>query len=358
MSRGNSFLLTTVLVAAMFSMVACSSPEKDGIKAAKKRYDFENDYYQKRNEIENKIKKETNKTCESYIANFNSYSFTTRVEAREKLNENLEGSLEKLVESAQKLESDYQEWRRKASEYREKLESKYSTNREKQEKFNYAFNNYSPKERTYKESQEVLIDHGSKIRELIQSIIPPKPDIERLKNDLIGRSVTNQTTGYSNWIINSLDDLNGLEVLNTTDKDKEIFFATQLNLQKNNQWDVRINATYTLPDNEDWWRLVAHSNMNIVSTNKYNGCIKTQWTGTGGYGIPARHVEFTNSCDVNLIVTGELERHAGYTSNTKDRFQILIPANAKRTLNHSTINSSRVLYVVKFEIDFVEQSGL
>jgi len=354
-SRGDFFRIVWFCLfsaSIMLSLAACSSPESDGIKAAKMMYSSQKEYTQKRN----LIIKEQNKAYETYVKKFDSYSFETRIEAREKLNE----YIEKAKESSQKLEEDSQELMNKAYEYRNKLASKYQTNRENEEKFSYAFNNYRPKVISYEASQDAYTDYHSIIRDLIKTIIPPKPDIERLKNDLIGRRVTNQTTGYYNWIIDSLDELKGLELISTTDNGKEVLFEAQLRLQRINQWDTNISVKYVLPDNEDWWKLETYNGqMDIVHTGgKYDSCIKTQWTGQGGFGIPARHIEFTNGCNVNLIITGELVRHSGFTGTSKNRFNINVPANAKATLNHTTINSSQVLYVVSFEIDFVEQSEL
>jgi hypothetical protein len=41
MSRGNYILAITVFMAVMFSIIACSSPEKDGIKVGKKMCECE-----------------------------------------------------------------------------------------------------------------------------------------------------------------------------------------------------------------------------------------------------------------------------------------------------------------------------
>ena len=89
-------------------VLSCSSPESDGIKAAKMAYNYGKDYGKRSEEIV----KEQNKAYESYIKKFDSYSFKTRVDAREKLNE----YLEKPTESLQKLQVDAQEWEKKAYE--------------------------------------------------------------------------------------------------------------------------------------------------------------------------------------------------------------------------------------------------
>lgn len=333
----------------MLSFASCSSPEKDGIKAAKMAYNYRKDYDKKRIEIT----KEQNKAYETYIEKFHSFSFVTRVDAREKLTE----YLEKSKISFQKLEEDAREWERNAQEYRNKLRSKYETNREKQEKFNYAYNNYRPKKSSSNTPQEVYIDYHSRIRDLIITIIPPKPDVERLKNDINGRAIVNQTAGYSNWTINSLEDLKGLELLNTTDNGKEIQFDTKLNLQRINQWDAKINVRYVLPDNEDWWKLETfNSQMNIVRTGKYDKCLNARKTAKTGY---KDILELTNNCDVSIVVAGETQstRGIGQTSDSPWReFQILVNPNSKR--EYDVKSDSWLGGLNKYVIHFIEQGGL
>jgi exonuclease VII small subunit len=341
----------SIVVIGMICIIlsACSSPEKDGIKAAKRMYQCGTDYTQKRIAIVG----EQNKAYELYIRNFNSYSFETRVDAREKLNE----YLEKSRQSFERLEENYRECQRKASEFRSKLREKYSTNQERLNKFYFAYNNYQPTRRDA--PQEVHVDYSSRIRDLIITIIPPKPCVVRMKNDLIGRVIANQTTGYANWTITH-DDLNALEAINMSDNGKEILFDAQFRLQRINQWDASINVRYVLSDHEDWWSLLNFSSqMNIVRTNNYDNCIKTQMISPRTLGIPHRHVEFTNSCDVGLIVFGEFTRSSPSIGRSLSRdFNIQVPANGKTLLDHQAINSNQILFVSSFTIHFVERAGL
>jgi len=349
-------------------MSACSSPESDGIKAAKMSYNYRKELYQKRNEII----KEQNKAYESYIQKFDSYSFKTRIEAREKLNE----CLEKSKESFQKFETEARELENKAYEYRNKLRSKYETNREKEGKFSYAYNNYKPKERDSKPIQEnIYIDYQGQIKTLIQSIIPLKPDLTQLKNDLVGKSIIgnplneymvahSSNSDYYNRdfrvSITSLDNLKTVEILNVTDNStnsgKEYVLNVHLILQKEfNQFDANVNVKYELKHNEDNWEFASIETklMDIVRTDKYNNCIKSQYITKGGFGIPSRHIEFTNSCDIDLVVMGKV---SSYEMGRK--FNIKVPANGKAVLDNYTINSNQVLYVTDFVIHFIERAPL
>jgi len=333
----------TILIGMVLCIIvsACSSPESDGIKAAKMAEKMAVDYQKKRNEII----REQNKAYESYLKKFDSYSFKTRVDAREKLNE----YLEKSRESLQKHEANGYELGNIINEYRDKLKSKYVTNREKEEKFYYAFNNYQPTKLNSIATESVNNDYQSQINAKIQAIIPPKPDLERLKNDLIGRTINNLTTGYTNWKLNSLDELNELEIRNSTDSGAEYLFDINLILQgAANKWEANVSAKYVLGNYDDWRINTVEGNMNIVGTGKYNDCISTQFIQYRGLGIPDRPVEFTNSCDVSLVVEG-VATFSGITNRSTREFNIQVPANGKTRLPG---------YVVEFNIHFVEQAGL
>ena len=343
-------LLSTGII---LSFASCSSPESDGIKAAKVAYNYRKDYEKKQRDIT----KGQNKAYETYIKKFNSYSFKTRVEAREKLSEHLD----KPNKSFQKLDEDYREWMNKAYEYRNKLAGKYQTNREKEDKFNYAYNNYRPIESSSKTPQDVYIDYQSEIRNLIKTIIPPKPNVEQLKNDLNGRVIVNQTAGYYNWTINSSEDLKELEVLNTTDNGKEILFDTQLKLQRTNQWDAIINVRYVLSDNEDWWKLETfNSQMNIVRTGKYDNCVSIEGKSRGNIFNMGYTIESTNRCDVELVVGGEwLPRLFSGTATEWREFNFAVNANTTRTMDSFEIDRMGLRYgILESKINFVEQAGL
>jgi len=262
--------------------------------------------------------------------------------------------------SFQKLDEDAREWEKKAYEYRNKLRSKYETNREKEDKFNYAYNNYNPKESSSKASQDVYVDYHSRIRDLILTIIPPKPDVERLKNDLISRIITNQTAGYSNWTI-TLEDLNTLEVLNITDNSTEVLFNTQLRLQKTNQWDANINVKYALPNNEDWWIITGFdSKMNIVRKGDYDKCVSIEGKSRGSIAGVWYSIEITNRCDVDLVVSGEwLPRLFSGRATVWRGFNFSVSANTTRVMDSYEIDRMGLRYgIVESKISFVEQTGL
>ena len=234
MSRGILFIGIAICV----GLSACSpssSPEKDGIKAAKKICDCRDD-----------MPEVVIKATESYIKNFN---FKSRVEAREKLNE-----------MQQKVQTDYQDCINNANAYRDELKSKYITNQENVGKFDYAYNAqvnaFVPKPPP---SRYEGVDFQSQIESMIKAIIPPKPDfnLERLRKDMIATGVVYHTTNgvftYS-YIRNNIQEL---KILNTTDKGDEIIVLVYLELNSNAGFmhfsRGNVNVTYTLGDRDDYY---------------------------------------------------------------------------------------------------------
>ena len=151
------------LVMAVLTACGSDNPEKDGVKAAQMACDGVNNSFV--------IMK---KYYESYIKDFNSYSFKTRIEAREKLNE-----------TEQKAKEEIYENQRKEREYYDELKSKYNTNEEAVNKFEYAYNaqrnDFKPKEGI----NENIYEYKKIIENLILTIIPPKPDLEQLIADIL-----------------------------------------------------------------------------------------------------------------------------------------------------------------------------
>ena len=235
MSSGNFFKKVCVILSAVSSIIlsSCSSPEKDGVKAAQKLCDCVDE-----RGVNDK------KARELYIKNFGSYSFKTRIEARETLNE-----------ISQKVQEGYYECVNKANTYREELGSKYHTNKEYAEKYQYAYNAhqnaFNPKEIVYE------FDYNERINSLILKIIPPKPDFERLKKDLIGRTFYYNTV--KGWLPESisLEKIQEVRILNTNSIGDDYFLLVYLDLYKRPGYldfgSGNINVTYRLGNNDDWF---------------------------------------------------------------------------------------------------------
>ena len=341
----NVFAIVICLTASVIVLSSCSSPERDGIRAARRMHQCDDDF--SRRYIE--IARERDRAHKLFISRFSSYAFESRVDAREKLNEYLASSQQSL----ERLQERYRECSRRASEHRDRLRNRYRTNEERARQFDYAFNNYQPRRRENRSSrrnasQENRVNYHSKVRELIQSIIPPAPNAERLKNDLVGRTINNQTSGFGfpNWRINSADELNGLEIINITPSGTTLTINARVSLQRNNLWDADISVVYVLPNYEDWWRLQTFTGqMNIVRTYGYNDCITTSVHRNSNLAI-------TNSCDVGLVVAGTVTR-AGLFGPISDDFVVQIDGNSEiASVGRFSMR------INSYVIHFIERAGL
>ena len=243
----NYLVFATFSVSAVF-FIACSSPESDGIKAAQKLCDCVDD-----------VSVNAKKAYETYIRNFSSYSFKTRIEAREKLSE-----------SRQQVEETLKECQKNAEAYRGELAVKYSTNKEKVDKFQYAYNAHQNAFRPKDPFNEY--DYSNKIQSLTLSIIPPKPDVEQLKKDMymVPNSVYQKDSYYIDYNLNAqgirvqhaaysrpirLEEIKEVKILNTTDSGDEYLLLVYLRLSRGSQnFDGNVNVSYIL-GNYDFWVL-------------------------------------------------------------------------------------------------------
>ena len=299
MSRVNyAFLIVLFSMVFCIILASCSSPESDGIKAAKEVCNCDNDRY-----------KNGKKALETYINNFHSYSFKTRIEARAKLKEFIN-----------ETDKDYQECLKKADEYRLKLESTYLTNEEKKEKFNYAFKAHKDflwEQRMSKLVKENISDVDVDIESLIKSIIPPKPDLELLKNDLIGNMITSEylyfesSSSHLAWKIKSLNELKDVEILNIIDTDEDYSVDLQLRIQGDvNQIDAIINIKYKLGNDPEWRKTeFSTKSMDILRTGKYEGCLEK----LKSFG----HISFKNNCGVDLVIFGVYKNGKTFATELK-----------------------------------------
>jgi len=321
---------------------SCSSPESDGIKAAKMKYNCEDDYNKRHNEIT----MEQNKAYEAFIKNFHSHSFKTRVEAREKLNE----YLEKSRESFQKLEDDARECEKKAYEYRNKLRNKYETNREKEEKFSYAYNNYRPKERKSDTKQEAYVDYQSQIRALIQTIIPPKPDLERLKTDLIGRKILwdMKQAGTRHWTLLSTEEFKTFDIKETVNTNENYLLDVYLLLRGEfTDYEANVTIQYILQQHDDWtFNMFQSKDFKVIPTHKYKNCISHGWEGWGF----ANRCYVTNKCDFTLLVIGEMKPTAIYALGEIWPFVRFISGNDRAEVGGNGVSAIHTIERIGYEI--------
>jgi len=270
--------LTGILLLFAF-LASCSSPESDGKKAAQKTCDCIDEYAGK-----------LNKAYESYIEKFNSYSFKTRIEAREKISRDV-----------QEVEDEFIKSEEKSAAYRDKLNGKYLTNRENAIKFQYAYNTQYA---AYSAPSVDTVTFQSRINSLVQTIIPPKPDLEKLKKGLIGRKIAEGIDGYRGrdwyWEIKSPNDLKSVEIKNAENRGDDYLLDVHIILRgENTDYEADVKIVYVLRQYDDWTiDIIETQNMQIVQTHRYDNCISVKLSNDG--------LEVNNQCDVALLIGGSV----------------------------------------------------
>jgi len=339
---------------ACIIMTACSSPESDGIKAAKMKYDLQTEYYKKSHSLTKEISKERVKAYESYIGKFASFSFKTRTDAREKLNEFLEPVASKERESSQKLQEEAQESQKKFYEYYESLRNKYATNKEKLDKFDFAGEHYQPKERIQYEDisdlQRKLSEYQDNVKTLIVSIIPPKPDLARLKTDLIGRKILwdMKEAGKYEWTLFSTEEFKTFDI-KEIDNTSDIYSLDIYLLLRGEfiDYEANVSVQYILQQHEDWaFNMFQSIDFKVIPANDCSNCITHGWEG-GVFRWPSYHI--TNKCDYRLLVIGEKKPTAIYALGEIWPYLTFIRANSKEEVGGNGIHSIKTIERVGYE---------
>jgi hypothetical protein len=302
---------------------SCFSPESDGKKAVEKLCDCDNEF------TEN-LGKETR----NFIGNFADYGFKTRVEAREK-SEELIG----------KAEHEYMNCIQKAQEQYVKLKGKYAGNYEDATKFEHAYN---ARRDVYEQEIGNGIPNQMEINDLILTIIPPKPDTEKIKRDLVGRKITEQPDGYhrKDWYWEIKDgDIKEIQIISENKQGEEYLYEVRLILQADGgAHEALANITYALRQNDDWMiDFLESKQVNIVKTGKYNNCITLQRKGRSG----EYELELTNHCDVALVIGGVILSEFG---NEWKKFSTVVDASAA-----NSIGGLFSISVRDYQIYFVER---
>ena len=354
-TRNLKFFIFFILLTSVFALNSCSSPESDGIKAAKMKYNLQADYYNKSNAIAKELIKERVKAYELYSDKFDSFAFITRIDARKKLNENLEQIDSKERESFQKLQDAAHESEKKFSEYYETLRNKYATNKEKLEKFNYAGEHYQPKERVQSDDlsdyQNKLSDYQEKVKLLIQSIIPPKPDLERLKTDLIGRKILwdMKEAGRYYWTMLSTEEFKTVDIQETENTNENYLLDVFLLLRGEFiDYEANVTVQYILQQRDDWYLNAFQSkDFKVIPSHKYENCISHGWERSG-FMMSSYYV--TNKCDFTLLIIGEMK-----PTTISARGQIwplvrFISGNDKAEVGGNGVNTIHTIERVGYEV--------
>lgn len=259
-------------------LVSCASPESDGKQVALA-------YCNAANTSIEYCKAEYSRL----IDNFESENFTTRVEVRE--------IMQKIEDNAEQLKARKEAQAEKL--YYEKS-GKYATDYSKITAFQTAFNNT---QREFKPlDEESMSVYTNKLNNLILTIIPPKPDINKIKRDLIGREIWGLEGSYFagwSWEITaeSLKDLYIIEDSDTTNKNGNRIYYVHLTISSASGtcYETDVKLYYRLGHADDWTLdMLENQNIEIVKTGMYDNSLTISKNSFSGYTI-------TNVGDASLI---------------------------------------------------------
>jgi hypothetical protein len=304
---------------------ACSSPESDGKKAAGKFCDCE------KGSVENR-----KNDYSELIRNFDSYNFQTRIAVREKIQSIADNTAVKYSVCLKKAEEHY----RKASE-------KYATSYQKNTQFEYAFQGYRNANVVTDEELTPLI---MQMNNLILSVIPPKPDVEQIKRDLVWHKITEQPDGYHRqdwfWEIKE-GEIKEVQIISETHQGNDYLYEIRLILQADGgAHEAFVNLTYILRNNDEWTiDFLESKQINIVKTGKYNSCIAAERKQTG---FSEYELVFTNHCDVSLVVGGVALNAWG--DKKWHKFSTVVEDNSSKS-----IGGLFSISVADYKIHFVER---
>ena len=295
--------------ATMIGMVcllisACSSPEAEGRKAAEQYCDCSRMY-----------EKNAQKEYENLISKFESFKFKSRIEVRKKTHEIFEKVSAIRTNCEQKALLNYQ-----------KVSKKYVSNQKKNSEFQYAYKALveSNLQAMEKSDHSMLL---SQLENKIRTIIPPDPEAETIKTDLIERTIMEPTREKyrAKFDIKSKEQVKEVIINDKKKNGDEIVYFVRVSLSGDvNAYIADINITYMLGNYDDWTiEHIESKLLDIVPTGKFKDCIKAGLVESG-WGI-IKTIQFTNNCDVALLVEGK-----AFYNESWHPFSALIEAHDSR----------------------------
>jgi len=336
-----------IILAAIISCLCftnCTSPKSQGEKLGKEHCDCQKEYAQ-----------EKDKAYQDFLAKFDSYGFKNRTEARLRW-QNLQDDAKRKFEGCTgKVGQKVQEARAKfptdiSNLLDPKIQKQYMKNPQKYLK---EFSKNQEKARAFETAYRNAInqcgvsikeqDH-TRINEKILTIIPQKPDVATLKQNLVGRRILEQSGGYFGsrwaWQISSIDEIKDIKIEKTEKNGDDYELDVHLVLQKESQsqYKAELNIICVLGQEDDWRiDFIKTKDIHIVKTGRYDDCIKTEIKKGWGTSL-----QFTNSCDVPLIVGGQILGNKGEWT----KFSTNVNANS---------TSSKSYNGKQYKIEFIER---
>ena len=174
------------------------------------------------------------------------------------------------------------------------------------------------------------------------------PTLQQLKGDLIGRKLTEPQPGYYSqdwcWMIEA-GEIQNISIRNQYYNGNSYVYSLDLSLHAIDGTGVthRIMCDFVYTKQGNNWvpSVLKSKELEIVRTYLYDDCITSEKKGW-----PHVYVEFTNNCDIDLVVGGVYQLE--YSNKGWQKFSCVVPANGKKVLGV-------YLSVDRYKIHFVER---
>lgn len=294
------------------TFLSCNSPKNDGERIAEMYNKSVSDFIDERE-----------KTFDGFISDFESYNFSSRVEARNEI----ESAIDKLV-------SEYDNDRASADYAYEKLAREYSGDFDKYNEFITEFGQNLDKENDINKILKEVY-YNPDVDRLIYTIIPNRPDEEKVKKDLKGRIIEGNNYTNIKWLI-AEGEIKELNILDVKKEKEDYIYDISLVVQEyGGALKGHIVVRYELGTHDDWTiHGVLSKELDYVITGKYNDYIETKVEVSGLW--------VKNNYDRPLAVGGMAFKSY---SNSWYKFYCVIPGN----------DTDRVAWsMIDYKIDFVE----
>jgi hypothetical protein len=178
---------------------------------------------------------------------------------------------------------------------------------------------------------------------------PRRPDVKKLRRDLIGRRISDAPNGYHSkgwyWLVESPAELGEVKIARILKSGADYIYDVHLVLLgKNNRHRAEVLVTYARSRSGSWQvETIETKSLQIVRTNRYNRCIAAQRAGWSG----EYQLELVNRCDVSLVVGGIV---LGEFDGKWHKFATVVDANSTGSVGGLFLVSVR-----EYEIHFIER---
>lgn len=191
--------------------------------------------------------------CSKFLTKFDSFQFASRQEARTQL--------QNVVNNADLVRSNCQN---EIGIINAGLQNRYLANAELNLEFNNIYSNYV---KNCNSNTGRLPPEYSLIEQKILTIVDPEPDIEKIKNDLIGQSIPG-------WKFEYLNEFISAEILNTTRGENRVEYQCKFDLagSRSDKHECEVLITYS--DDDSGWNFTEVRMDYITYTNQ---AVQNEW---------------------------------------------------------------------------------